>query len=125
MKVKYFGSLAESIIDWSISKNFQSSPGRFWQVSVPAPRPITAARNQVAELYGGIGSGMVDTYRSHRHPAGQHEGGDTTGGGGDRDDFRDSLLFQAIRTGSDGRGSTTFRLSDDLTSWRVTASAVR
>ena len=83
------------------------------------------AEDPLVELYGGISDGMVDTYRSHRHPQGQNEGGDTTGGGGDdRDDFRDSLLFEAITTGPDGRGNVSFRLSDDLTSWRVTASAV-
>ncbi len=79
----------------------------------------------LAELYAGVGSGVAGTYRSHRDPEGQPEGGDTTGGGGDdRDDFRDSLLFETITTGADGRGSTSFRLSDDLTSWRVTAAAV-
>ena len=31
----------------------------------------------------------------------------------------DSVLFQAIDTGADGRGSVTFKVSDDLTSWRV------
>jgi len=76
------------------------------------------------ELYAGLADGVLGTYRSHRDPVGQPEGGDTGGGGDDRDDFRDSLLFKAITTGADGRGSTSFHLSDDLTSWRVTASAV-
>ena len=84
-----------------------------------------AAEDPLAELYAGIDNGVIDTYRSHRTPEGQPEGGDTTGGGGDdRDDFRDSLLFEAITTGSDGRGRVSFELSDDLTSWRVTAAAV-
>jgi hypothetical protein len=79
----------------------------------------------LAELYAGVGSGLAGTYRSHRDPEGHPEGGDTTGGGGDdRDDFRDSLLFETITTGADGRASTSFGLSDDLTSWRVTAAAV-
>ena len=39
--MKYFGSRAVSTIDWSISKNFQFSPGSEAQVSVPEPRPIT------------------------------------------------------------------------------------
>ena len=86
---------------------------------------IAAASDEdpLGELYLDIGNGVIDTYQTHRMPTGQSEGGDTTGGG-ERDDFRDSLLFTAITTGSDGRGRTTFRLSDDLTSWRVTASAV-
>jgi hypothetical protein len=78
------------------------------------------------ELYAPVQAGIVGTYASHRNPRTQGgEGGDTTGGGGDdRDDFRDSLLFQSIRTGSDGRGSVSFKISDDLTSWRVTAAAI-
>ena len=79
----------------------------------------------LAELYATLPSGMVGSYSSHHPPAPSAEGGDTTGGGGDdRDDFRDSLLFEAVTTGSDGRGSVSFDLSDDLTSWRVSASAV-
>ena len=43
--MKYFGSFAVSTIVWSISKNFQSSPGSEAQVSVPEPSPITATRS--------------------------------------------------------------------------------
>src|SRR4029078_2678767 len=69
-------------------------------------------------------SGIRVIYRSHRSPRAQGEygGGDTTGGG--RDDFRDSLLFTSVDTGSDGRASVTMHLSDDLTSWHVSASAI-
>ncbi|HEX5822986.1 MAG TPA: alpha-2-macroglobulin family protein, partial [Candidatus Limnocylindrales bacterium] len=78
------------------------------------------------ELYASVGSGLVGTYVSHRNPrASNGEGGDTTGGGGDdREDFRDSVLFQTITTGSDGRGAVSFKVSDDLTSWRVNAAAI-
>lgn len=77
------------------------------------------------ELYAGVSSGVGSTYESHRNPRGQPEGGDTTGGGGDeRDDFRDSLLFRAVTTNAAGRASVSFKLSDDLTSWRVTGSAI-
>ena len=77
------------------------------------------------ELYAYVGSGILDSYASHWTPRRGGEGGDTTGGGGDdRDDFRDFLLFQTITTGSDGRGSVSFKISDDLTSWRVTAAAI-
>ncbi len=76
-------------------------------------------------LYVPVGDGIRATWRTHRSPRGNTEGGDTTGGGGDdRVDFRDSLLFTTITTGADGRGSVDFSLSDDLTSWRVTASAI-
>ena len=80
----------------------------------------------LAELYAPVGSGIVGTYLSHRNPrTGGGEGGDTTGGGGDdRDTFRDALLFKTIVTDAGGRGSVSFPLSDDLTSWRVMASAI-
>jgi hypothetical protein len=54
------------------------------------------------------------------------EGGDTTGGGGEapRTDFRDWLLARIVRTGADGRATVAVDLSDDLTSWHVTAAAV-
>lgn len=77
------------------------------------------------ELYGQVGSGIRSSYVSHRPPTPQGEGGDTTGGGGDegRELFKDSLLSKTVDTGVDGRGKVSFRLSDDLTSWRVLAAA--
>lgn len=77
----------------------------------------------LGELYASVGAGIHATYLSHRGPGNRGEGGDTGGGGGD-DQFRDTVLFQAVETGPDGRASVTFRLSDDLTSWRVGASAI-
>ncbi len=86
---------------------------------------IAEEADPLRELYAYVGSGILGTYRSHRPPRGANSGADTTGGGGDeRSDFRDSLLFRAIETGADGRGTVSFKLSDDLTSWRVSASAI-
>jgi hypothetical protein len=78
------------------------------------------------ELYTSISSGVRTRFASHRTQRQRPgEGGDTTGGGGeDRVDFRDALLFKIVTTGEDGRARTTFRLSDDLTSWRVSGAAV-
>ena len=85
------------------------------------------AADPLGELYTTLGSGIVATYRSHHEPAERPGGGDTTGGGGDesggRQDFRDSILFRTVDTASDGRAVVTFRVADDLTSWRVSASA--
>jgi alpha-2-macroglobulin len=79
----------------------------------------------LSDLYQWVDSGIQTTYNTHRAPRPEPEGGDTTGGGGDdRFDFRDTLLFDSIQTGADGRGSVSFRLSDDLTSWHVSATAV-
>ena len=79
----------------------------------------------LAELYTPVESGIRSSYVSHRAPTSRPGGGDTGGGGGDegRELFRDALLFKVVDTGADGRGSVTFRLSDDLTSWRVMGSA--
>ena len=83
------------------------------------------ADDPLNDLYVPLSPGIVGTYASHHAPRQAFDGGDTTGGGDEgRDDFRDSLLFEAITTGADGRGSVSFGLSDDLTSWRVSASAV-
>ena len=83
-----------------------------------------AAADPLGELYGWVGDGTRSTYASHRAPPPRPEGGDTTGGGGDRDAFADAVLFQAVETGPDGRASLAFTLSDDLTAWRVSAAAV-
>ncbi|MFL5674690.1 MAG: Ig-like domain-containing protein, partial [Chloroflexota bacterium] len=83
-----------------------------------------AAADPLNDLYAATDAGIGVIYRSHRLPRGVNDegGGDTTGGG--RDDFRDALLFKSVETGSDGRASVTMHLSDDLTSWLVSASAL-
>ncbi len=82
------------------------------------------AADPLGEIYAEVDSGIHVIYRSHRSPRPNDDGGggDTTGGG--RDDFRDSLLFESVETGADGRATVTMHLSDDLTSWHVSASAI-
>ncbi len=41
-----------------------------------------------------------------------------------RSDFEDTALFEAIETNSQGIGEITFKLPDNITSWRVTAKAI-
>jgi hypothetical protein len=81
----------------------------------------------LGDLYQEVPSGIVSTYRSHHEPTPGGEGGDATGGGGEeapgRANFRDWVLFKQVDTGQDGRAEVTFKVSDDLTSWRVSASA--
>ena len=83
------------------------------------PRPLE-------DLHARVDSGIVRLTSTHQLPTTggpEGEGGDTTGGG-PRADFRDTLAFVALDTGEDGTASTRIRLSDDLTSWHVVASAV-
>lgn len=41
-----------------------------------------------------------------------------------RTDFKDNALFESIQTDATGKGSVTFKLPDNITSWRVTAKAI-
>ncbi|HYO44781.1 MAG TPA: Ig-like domain-containing protein, partial [Candidatus Limnocylindrales bacterium] len=90
---------------------------------------LVDASDPLYALYGEVGSGLIGVGWTHRdpRPEGGAEGGDTTGGGsgGDgRTDFRDWLVAKMVRTGSDGRATLSFDLSDDLTSWHAYASGV-
>ena len=74
-----------------------------------------------------VGAGVLWTHASHPLPLGNRsgEGGDTTGGGGDgRSEFVDSLLFRQVPTDAQGRARISFKLSDDLTSWHLSAAAM-
>ncbi len=79
------------------------------------------------DLYGqDVDSWLLWTHASHPLPfARSNEGyGDTMGGGDDgRSEFADSLLFRKVTTDAAGRARVSFKLSDDLTSWHVSASA--
>ena len=82
----------------------------------------------VDELYATVPDGVLGSARSHQVPSQEWGGGkgDTTGGGGTggRTDFRDWLVAKLVHTDADGRATVTIPLSDDLTSWRVAATAV-
>jgi len=45
-------------------------------------------------------------------------------GGGPREFFTDAAAFQSVTTGGDGKGTATFKLPDNITSWRVTAQGI-
>ena len=83
----------------------------------------------VPVLYAAVNDGIIAWAASHRTPGDDDGkgggGGDTTGGGGDdRGDFRDWLVGTLVATGSDGTTTVPVPLSDDLTSWHVSAAAV-
>src|SRR3990172_1484210 len=111
----------------------------------PPPRPVPASvvlravdeklfairaaydENPLWGLYGWVGTWMLWTHASHPLPlGGTGEGGDTAGGGDGegRAVFVDSLLFRQVTTDAQGRARVSFKLSDDLTSWHVSAAAM-
>ena len=84
-------------------------------------------QDPLAELYAELGSGIIGYMASHRTAEDVREwgGGDTGGGDGDtRNDFRDWLVAELVTTGADGRASVRVPLADDLTSWRVSGTAI-
>jgi|LSQX01.2.fsa_nt_gb uncharacterized protein YfaS (alpha-2-macroglobulin family) len=112
------------------------------RVTDPQDRPVKNARvniNLVDEALYALGDQQVDllrsiygdhyylyleNWRSHYTPdyrGGAEKGGE---GGGERREFRDTVLFTTLETGSDGRAETEIKLPDNLTSWRVTYHAV-
>ncbi|HET7181829.1 MAG TPA: Ig-like domain-containing protein, partial [Candidatus Limnocylindrales bacterium] len=76
----------------------------------------------LSELLASPPAGFVTSYRSHDIPTADEGGCGDEGGG--RENFSDTVTFQRITTGADGRGTAEFTLSDDLTSWRLGAAAV-
>jgi hypothetical protein len=85
-------------------------------------------RDPLGDLYSEtVDSGFLWTHASHPLPFVRgpgNEGGDTSGGGDDgRSEFADVLLFRKVTTNAAGHARVSFRLSDDLTSWHVSASA--
>ncbi len=78
----------------------------------------------LGSLLSSTQSGFMQSYRSHAVPVPDYGGCGAEGGDGDRTDFQDTVTFQRISTDSAGRGSVAFDLSDDLTSWHMSAVAV-
>jgi hypothetical protein len=92
---------------------------------------LASVIDPLADLYAQVGSGVVRLTSTHQLPIGvgaEGEGGAAGGGGGEsagmRDDFRDTLFFRQLETDADGRATVSFTLSDDLTAWHLSASAV-
>jgi len=79
-------------------------------------------------LYGpSVSSGIISDFISYS-PDGRMgypmaEGGE----GGDwyvRKDFKDSAFFKTVTSGKNGKAEVSFKLPDNLTSWRITCQAV-
>ncbi len=86
----------------------------------------------IESLYNSIyGHYRNETYTSYRHYSFKSwypETGGGKGGGGDgdsmRSNFKDTAQFLTGKTDATGKTTLSFKLPDDLTSWRVTAVAV-
>ena len=85
---------------------------------------VAADQDPAPNLMQRMSAGFLQSYTSHRLPVFTDYGCGGAGGDGERDEFKDSVTFQRVTTGRDGRGSIAFDLSDDLTSWHLTATAV-
>jgi hypothetical protein len=80
-------------------------------------------RQILSTLYTPVDSGILRTYASHFYPF-ENNAAERGGDGGPRNNFKDVALFDRVHTGSDGKASISFKLPDNLTSWRITALGV-
>lgn len=82
--------------------------------------------NTLGSLYGDyVGTGILRSRSSHVTPepgGGAEKGGE---GGGVRRDFKDAVFFATVTTDQQGRATASFRVPDDLTTWRLTYQAVK
>ena len=72
-----------------------------------------------------LDSGIKTSFYSHEIPdmppgAAEH-GGE---GGSERKDFKDAVLFKTLTTDNDGKARVSFKVPDNLTTWRLTCQAV-
>ncbi|MCX7841786.1 MAG: Ig-like domain-containing protein [Clostridia bacterium] len=81
----------------------------------------------LASLYNiSISTGIISEYVSSRSPN-RYGGGAECGEGGDagiRSVFKDTAFFGTVRTDAGGRAKLSFKLPDNLTSWRVSFQGV-
>jgi hypothetical protein len=75
-----------------------------------------------------FGTGILLDYVSYKKidilDFGGAEGGGEGGDEAVRGDFKDTAFFKSVTTDSRGKGRISFRLPDNLTSWRITYQAV-
>lgn len=69
-----------------------------------------------------IGESVASYYREYDEC--MAEGGGALGGNYIRSDFKNTAYFQTIRTNDKGIGEATFVIPDNLTSWRIFATAI-
>ena len=88
---------------------------------------VASEQDALGGLYESVTSGLEISYASHQYPSETADGCDACGGGGGsevRTDWRDVVVHRQVTTDASGRAQVVFGLSDDLTSWHVSAQAV-
>lgn len=84
--------------------------------------------NTLEELYSySFTSGELSEYRSHialKPRFGMAECGEGGDSGQARTDFRDNAFFATARSDENGKGKASFKLPDNITSWRLTYQGV-
>jgi hypothetical protein len=72
-------------------------------------------------VYVSVSPGILRTYASHQYPN-ETQAGERGGESGEpRTHFADIAFYGSVTTDGDGHASVSFKLPDNLTSWRVTA----
>lgn len=66
----------------------------------------------------------IEIKGAHTYMAGGFYVHNQKGDGYVRQDFKDTAMFDVIDVGANGRGKITFKLPDNITSWRVMAKAI-
>jgi len=100
-------------------------------VSVIDEAYFSISEQYVDTLYGlygpAVSSGLISDYFSYKDMYATGSPMAEGGEGGDmyvRKDFKDSALFTAVASGADGKAETSFKLPDNLTSWRITYQGI-
>jgi len=77
--------------------------------------------NVLVAVYVPVSPGILRTYASHQYPNDVQAGEGGAATGGPRTHFADVAFYGSVTTDGDGHASVSFKLPDNLTSWRVTA----
>ena len=77
--------------------------------------------NVLEAVYVSVSPDILRTYASHQYPRDNQAGEMGADPGEPRTHFADVVFYGSVRTDGAGHASVTFKLPDNLTSWRVTA----
>jgi hypothetical protein len=80
----------------------------------------------LADLYGDyLETGIMGTTLTHKEPN-MRDGSAEKGGedGSKQRDYKDAVFFHTLTTDESGKGQASFRIPDNLTSWRLICQAV-